>query len=606
MKKIIAGIMILVFVSFYSLPAFAAGNIGPTGPQEPTGAIEPTGPQTQTGAIEPTGPQTPTGPQEIISNPIVETSGTENQTEQNLSNNFTGSNSENLNDSNSSADANINLTNNAEADNDISANLVTGQNGIGSNTVVGNVSTGDINGNVCVINALNSSLGPDDSIGGQSINTSGMNGITLAPADTRLNLQNATTGENSENSNVFNGGQVIDFFEVNDAAANNSIEIDADTGNNEISNNTKVGELQTGDIAIAANLINLLNISPEIALSIDFWNLFGGLVGDITISEANDITGSDSENKNLVNLDGGEDISISNNSETNNNINLSANTGGNAIGSNTAIGDIKTGDSTIKNTLVNVANIITAPVFYLVNVFGTWTSGALLGIDPSMIFINEINNTTGTNSENSNLVTAENNADLSIENNALINNNLNIKANTGNNKISNNTVAGGLSTGDIKLASNVINISNLVGKGAKAFALRIINIFGNWCGGGDGKGGGGDDNNGGGESDGSDENGSGQGGGGFSENPSDTGSSLGGFIGNAKPLAKLASFEQSNVLPDAGGNLTTTQNNPVVKSMTTTTSRSAKEFIYWIAAASAVLILWGSIEYLAYRKMKKI
>ena len=595
MKKIIAGAVIASMVLFYSLPAFAAGNIGPTGPQVPTGNIAPTGPQTATGALEPTGPQAATGAveQSTSTAPVANLTNSE----VNQSNYSTGPDSENQNTTNLDSESNINIENDANVDNDLNADLVTGQNNIGSNTMAGNVKTGEINGNVNVINALNSALGPDDTVGSQSINTSGMNGITLMPSDNRVNLQNAQTGANSENSNLVNDGQVINVLEVNDATANNNIDINADSGTNDISNNTKVGNLDTGDICIAANLINLLNIAPEIALSIDFWNLLGGFAGDITIDAANDTTGANSENTNSVDLDNSANVQITNNSTTDNNVGIDTNTGNNEVGSNTVVGDIVTGATAVKNTIVNVANIVAIPIFYIVNVFGEWTGGSLLGVDPSQVFVNEINDTTGYNSENTNDTDISNELNVTMENNADINNNLNIYANTGNNKIHNNTIAGDLRTGDIKVASNVINISNLIGKGAKEFALRIINIFGDW---GDGKGGCIDNQC---DKDEDEDEGDGMGGGGETPpvvTPPPVVVTPPSII-RSTGRAVLASTSQT--LPVTGGNGVVDRTNALVKSAQTQ-NNSPMSYLYWILVMGGILSAWGTVEYLAYKKTR--
>lgn len=584
-EKIIAGAMIVFFVSFYSLPALAAGTTGPTGP---VGPIGPTGP---TGTIAPTGPVV----LETQTSSTTDSSVNGTGTDINQSNSSTGANSENSNSTASGSETNVNVNNNANVQNNINLDMVTGGNDIGSNTVVGNITTGNINSNVNVINALNSVLGPNDTVGSQSVNTLGMNGITLTPSDTRLNLQNATTGYGSDNTNVFDGGKVVNVLEVNNANADNNITVNADSGDNNISNNTQVGELQTGDICISANLINLLNIAPEVALSIDFWNLMGGFAGDIVVNDNNSTTGVNSGNNNSIDLSNTSNVNIANNSNTNNDLSINTETGNNTLGSNTSVGDISTGDSKIKSTLVNVANLIATPVFYIVNVFGQWTGGSLLGVDSSNVFVNQINDTTGANSENSNQANIDNSTNVSLENNANINNELSINANTGNNKISNNTVIGNIKTGDISIAANVINISNLVGKGAKTFALRIINIFGGWSGGckdtcnGDGKGGGGGETPGGGE-----------------VIPPVVVPPI--VLKDVMPVGKVVATNQIaeaksplRALPAAGmGNLS--NNSSVI--LTQAKGRNLADYLIWIIAATTFLTAMGTVGYLSHKKVR--
>jgi hypothetical protein len=296
-------------------------------------------------------------------------------------------------------------------------------------------------------------------------------------------LENSNTGPESFNSNDINNQDVIKVFYQNSADTDNTIDINANTGENILSSNTKAGDLTTGNIDLGINLLNISNVlMPNTLVSADIWNIVGPYSGDLIIPElANYNTGTDSNNQNLLNLENETDIDIVNNADLSNEIDITSNTGGNEIGSNTVVGDISTGDTSIKSALTNIANIAAMPVLYLINVFGEWT-GSLFGLDPSQVIVNEINDQTGYGSNNQNTTNLATDTEIDILNDADVNNRIKINANTGNNNINNSTVVGDINTGDIDIATNTVNILNSFSENVGKFALRIINIFGDWGG----------------------------------------------------------------------------------------------------------------------------
>lgn len=467
-KKIIYLIFGLYFALLSMSPALAVGVTGPTGPQEPTGVqgqtgpIGPTGTIGETGAIGPTGVQEPTGVQ-----PVLEAEAT---------NSMTGPNSENSNEIGIDSNADVTVNNSADIDNQTDLDLNTGQNTVGQNTVAGNLTTGEIDANTTIVNLTNSQLGEGSTIGNQTISPTS-NQIILTPSEQRLGLGNSLTGPNSENENLVdqNSALVIDLN--NESNLDNEIDITAITGLNTVSNNTKIGDITTGDINLGVNLINLANLYlPNLILSADVWNVLGNYYGDIVIP-TNTLTGPNSQNQNLVNSNNNTDISIDQNADLNNYFNFNTNTGTNDFGNNTWLGDISTGATAIKSTLTNLTNVGSLPMFYIFNVFGQWDGILPKGIDPSMVFINEV---TGPNSENINEANLDSNTQLSINNDADVNNKIDINANTGGNTISNNTAVGSIKTGAINVSANVINILNSFSDKVGQFTLGVVNIFGNW------------------------------------------------------------------------------------------------------------------------------
>lgn len=480
-KKILfASLSVLIVMSSWG-QSFAVGPIEPTGPQQPTGRQETNilvGPQGVTGNIEPVGPQEPTGPQEMAI-PIEEEVSTQDIKE--TTNDQTGPNSENQNSLTNETDVNINETNNANIDNNLEIDLSSGENNINQNSVVGSLETGSIEGTINVLNVGNSTLGEGSSVGTQTIDGSNTNEIVLGTTTNRASL-NTTTGPNSSNTNLMDSNNFVTIVTENNASADNVIDIDANTGDNTIYGNTKVGNIETGDITLGVNLINILNVNnPNLVLTVDVWSILGDYEGDIVLPQlGNTYTGPSSSNSNINNINNSIDVEVQNNADISNNFDFETSTGGNNIGSNTVLGNVSTGGTVIDGSVANLANINT-PAFYIFNVYGTW-DGSYMGLDPSKVIINQINDTTGPGSDNQNQTNINNQTNASINNNATSNSLIKLDANTGNNAINSNSVIDNISTGAITLGANVVNILNSFGNDVGNFSLGVINIFGNWKG----------------------------------------------------------------------------------------------------------------------------
>ncbi|MEK9156134.1 MAG: hypothetical protein AAB360_02415 [Patescibacteria group bacterium] len=469
-------------------PLLAAGLTEAVGPQESVGPVG------QTGTTEPTGPTETVGVQEtqdVAATDIAATNGT------------TGPESENNNSAATDTSIDVDVANDAAVDNTADLKLVTGQNTINQNSVAGNLTTGNIDGSVNVINLENSVLAEDSSAGSQTFG-GGKGNLWLTPSTERVLLSNGTTGPGSSNTNNVGNNNIIQILENNNANADNTINIEADTGANTIKENTKIGDILTGNINLSVNLINLLNIiNPDLSLSVDIWSILGNFEGDIIIDNA--LTGPDSSNTNTTEKTTDVNVDIENNADINNDFTFDVSTGQNEVEANTQIGNITTGASRVESSITNAANLLT-PTIYLVNVFGEW-DGVIEGVDPNQVIINTMGNTlTGPDSNNTNANDSNTEVDVDVENNADVNNRVNIKANTGRNKIDRNTSVGDLLTGNINISANAVNVLNSLSNQAGKFTIGIINIFGNWKGkiktkpsgedgtGGGNEGGSGDDN----------------------------------------------------------------------------------------------------------------
>jgi hypothetical protein len=497
----LATIACLGFAQFMALPltALAAGPVGPTGVQGPIGPQTPTGPQV------PTGVQGSIGPQEVIEQPVVDLAPAETPAvdpsvatvdqapvdltadslapivgDSSLTNDTTGSSSINDNTQNTNSDTTVDLENDATVNNDVNLNANSGANEISQNTSGGNISTGDLNGSINLLNVTNSVFAPGSSVGVQSL-TGGSEDLYLLAADGRTFLPtNSDTGSNSSNANTINGTNVIHFITGNTAEVDNDVTIVADTGNNSVTENTSLGDFMTGSIDMALNLVNLVNLQlPNLVMNLNIWSIFGDVNGNL-VFPTNSNTGSNSINTNTVNNTNNANLDITQTANIDNAFDIGTNTGGNTLDSNSVVGDVATGDVNVKGGVTNIANS-GHPVLYLINVMGKWFGQAFLpGVG---VIVNELgNDTTGANSENANTVDQTNTVDATVNQTANVRNNINMDLNTGNNTVARNTKVGDVSTGSINVMANVVNFVNSFGGNLSEFSLGIVNVFGNWFG----------------------------------------------------------------------------------------------------------------------------
>ena len=441
------------------------GPIEPVGPQQPTGNILPTGPIESTGSAEQVGPIEPTGPQPVHND------------QESLVNSQTGPNSENSNSSGTVSSTNLNEVNNSSINNNAQINLSSGANNVQSNTSVGEVKTGDISGSLTFLNITNSNLSSDSSVGVKSLNGTS-NDLYLLPISNR-DLINSLTGPQSQNTNQLDNNNFISVYDENNSEINNDLMINANTGDNTILNNTSVGKIKTGEIKIALNTLNLANLTgPQKTLYLDIFSILGNLSGDIVVPSTfvSEKTGPESQNMNSAVNNSQKDIKINNQSNVINDIKLSAETGNNTISSNSTVGDIKTGVSSIKNSVINTVNA-GIPILYVVNLFGQWLAPAEKL--PDNVAINQI-----TGPDSTNLNESQGQTDISINQNniALVNNDITIEANTGGNQIINNTKVSSLETGSVNVYNNVVNAVNSFSDQFDQFYIVILNIFGDWSG----------------------------------------------------------------------------------------------------------------------------
>jgi len=211
-------------------------------------------------------------------------------------NSNTGADSGNNASTSSSSDTDITMTNTSDILNNIMLFGDTGNNDASKNTGSGLVTTGDINSNLNVTNISNTNgIGDGGTIWMVLVNNLGnwtgqiwgfdSTGVASPFFAFEIGSDgafNAITGADSTNNASVTNNNDTDITMNNNATLTNNIYINANTGNNSATMNTGNGTISTGDVNVAANIVNILNnnfLASKFVLTIV--NVFGSWTGDI-------------------------------------------------------------------------------------------------------------------------------------------------------------------------------------------------------------------------------------------------------------------------------------------------------------------------------------
>lgn len=267
------------------------------------------------------------------------------------------------------------------------------------------------------------------------------------------------------------------------AAITNDVVVRASTGENSATAGDGSAIVSTGDAYASANIVNLANTniidSNYLLLAL---NNFGDFSGDIVFPGMDFFMQLFSQGMSTA-----ANVTVSNNNtaEVNNNVDVGAETGGNAA---TSTGDaiIDTGNAIADANVLNQVNtnLFGGNSFYiLLRVHGDW-SGEIFGLPPGLSWAQtpagiEIFSTgegeSGSAPSRYQSLTATN------TNAATIDNNVSVYALTGDNKVSAEGGDALIETGNAYAAANIMNIANtnVIGQN---LMLAVFNIFGNWSG----------------------------------------------------------------------------------------------------------------------------
>lgn len=299
--------------------------------------------------------------------------------------------------------------NDATVENNMTLNADTGDN-IASRNTGGDstIATGDANVAASIVNMVNNNIA-----GGvvyMVVNIFGdLIGDIILPdnfaADccgTDVTAANTGNGDGSTNNILVQGDDNDEISQFNTANIENNLIITAESGDNDTSRNTNgSSSIETGDTNVLAQVLNIANLN---LVGGDYWlvivneagqwvgkilgaggdgNYAGSEILEFIVGENGAITVKNSGNgegsTNTINIESQDNDTITqvNNANIVNNVNLSANTGGNSASRNTG-GDstITTGDASVVASIVNFVNnnIVGSGRLFVnvINVFGSW------------------------------------------------------------------------------------------------------------------------------------------------------------------------------------------------------------------------------------------
>lgn len=398
---------------------------------------------------------------------------------------FTGPNSTNLANSTTNNNGFFSGFYNARITNTVNTTSHSGNAGVVQNTIGGDALSGNADTMANLLTMLQSSWDPNN--GGPQTFVANINGdvdgdLTIDPSLI------STTGPGSLNATNSTKNNNLRVVAQQNGRIDNNVNLDASSGNANLSGNTTAGDAKSGNANAVANLINMINSSINAGHSfVGVLNINGNLNGDVLLAPwllkallAD--TGPNSTNTANQTVNNNLNAKVSDNQTINTNVNADAQSGSATVAGNTSAGSANTGKATTNVTLLNLTGkqvIAKDALLVFVNVFGKWVGlimNAPAGSTSALI------GGTGPGSTNTTNSTTNNNATLSSTSDELINNNVKIKAKSGDANVSGNTNAGDATSGDANAGVNVANFINSKLNLSDWFGVLFINVFGNWNG----------------------------------------------------------------------------------------------------------------------------
>ena len=307
----------------------------------------------------------------------------------------TGGNSNNTISATNNGDLTVNATNLNTITNNLDLSARSGDANVTGNTQAGSARTGNAKVLLNLLNLIGSAIAARQSFFGV-LNVHGnftgdvllpnnfLNSLIASNAGSSGGVANSISNTGSSSNNQITESHNRDLLNNTqnvDTIANN-ITTNAQSGEADVSRNTKAGSANTGDATSNLTLLNLTghNVVAENAVLV-FVNVFGkwvGLIMDAPQGATSAVLGgnvsSDVVNPSLP--EGTTTINNTNQNSITNNLNLSARSGDATVEGNTEAGDAKSGDAKVA---ANVGNIINSTFglskffgVFIINVFGDW------------------------------------------------------------------------------------------------------------------------------------------------------------------------------------------------------------------------------------------
>lgn len=314
------------------------------------------------------------------------------------------------------------------------------------------------------------SPGPDPSASSSSTTEAGNQDTNGSSAE------NSNNGSGSDNISTSTDSNQASVDSQNSAVVTNDADLEAVTGQNDASFNTKsTSSITTGDATLGAVIttdVNTTTIVGSASCCPDSVSATNSANGENSTNTAN--AASTANTTADFNNDGTIKTEIKALSLTGDN-KTSYNTGGDS--------EIITGDANVVATIITDANAVNMGI-YQFDVNGDQNGDIVLTADPANCIncgqnTSAENSNNGSDSQNTATASSTNTTTETIANDADVVNNIKITADSGGNDASFNTNGDStIKTGNANVVANVVNVLNTVVDGV----IHTVNIFGDLVG----------------------------------------------------------------------------------------------------------------------------
>ncbi len=296
---------------------------------------------------------------------------------------------------------------------------------------------------------------------------------------TSVDLRNSSSTSFNCGTALCGGNQPINWNLSDTGIATNTIQVDAGSGNNTISQ-IKDGVIATGNAYAGVNLVNLVNTTfADSHYLIATLNAFKGVSGDIIFPN---FTSNSSETASILTPNSGDSQTVNtfqSSATIKNTASTFSDTGNNGIDASSSA--LMTGTGEAYTNIFNQVNSLLPGngMTVLLRLSGKW-NGQIFNPPAGMQLIHGVDGSLylyGVNTHLPNVLSSSSIIDTST---STINNNVKVTAVTGRNQIIGAQTAL-ISTGNAYAGANIVNIANqhVVGKN---WLLAVINIFGDFNG----------------------------------------------------------------------------------------------------------------------------
>lgn len=387
----------------------------------------------------------------------------------------TGPNSTNGITDSSTLNGTFNLFYNAAISNTYRSTTQSGDALVQGNTNAGDALSGGANNVANVLNLLQSSwLSQSSDVASFMANIDGSKVGNLFFDPAMLSYKSGLPPNANVDVNIANNGLI-----------QNDINLEAGSGNAEVSDNTNAGNARSGNALAQANIFNLINSAIIADQSfIGLINITGDYNGDILLP-AGLIdraliarTGPGSDNSITQNNTDNLDVNVNATKTISNNVATDATSGAALVNNNTSAGGSESGNT---KTNVNTANLVGQNVkgrnalLVFVNVLGNWLG--FYSVPGSSNILD-----TGPGSSNIIDTSGTRNISVNADVNSAIENNVTVGARSGDATVTGNTKAGSARSGDALADVNLLNMIDSSIDVDGFFGVLFINVFGNWFG----------------------------------------------------------------------------------------------------------------------------